>query len=156
MGSLRHTSDNDNKAPNRRAGARATGREMAVAPLGAHSGAIGLLQQMQRTVGNSAVNQLLRQYTTIQRVTKEEQTYMSHLRGMGLDVTLHFVQRARERGVSAAQIDAAYSKGKQYRDTQTGGKVYYDSGSQVALFSKGGNFTTTYFTGFKRNRWVAL
>jgi hypothetical protein len=77
MGSLRRTSENDNKdnkARNRRAGAPATGRATTAASLGAHGGAIGLLQQMQRTVGNSAVNQLLRQYTTIQRVTKEEQT----------------------------------------------------------------------------------
>ncbi|PEM33239.1 hypothetical protein CN617_01665 [Bacillus wiedmannii] len=66
----------------------------------------------------------------------------------------HLAQRMHERGISAAQVYNAITKGKKYHDPDHNSTVYHFGG--VAVGKKGGTFTTTYKQKNPKTRWRPL
>ena len=99
--------------------------------------------RLQRLVGNASVTQM------VQRT----RVAMGQRIG-GYGVTRHAEERADERGVTREQMAAAVTSGGKYNDADSGGIVYYDSATQLAVVVQGSSIVTTYFGAFKRRRWT--
>lgn len=76
--------------------------------------------------------------------------------GIQISVSYHFAQKAIERGISAVTAARVLMFGKKAIDNDTGARVIYHSGLQIAIIiDKTSNTLVTIYQGpFKSWRWV--